>query len=140
MSIIDMASGTRGRILIIDDEADVREVLKIHLESGGYRVIEASDGEEGIKKMREGANLLQVGVIITDLRMPKVNGIGMIEYLRKNAPSKPILVITGYPDPELAISLIKKGVKAYLIKPVEKDVLLEKVKKILASPQEFNYV
>jgi two-component system chemotaxis response regulator CheY len=89
--------------------------------------------------MREGSNLLQVGMIITDLRMPKVDGIEMIEYLRTNAPSKPILVITGYPDPDLAISLIKKGVKAYLVKPVDKEVLLDKVKKILASPQEFNY-
>ena len=139
MSIIDMASGTRGRILIIDDEADVREVLKIHLESGGYRVIEANNGEEGIKKMREGANLLQVGLIITDIRMPKVNGVEAIDYLRTNAPSKPILVLTGYPDTDLAISLLKKGVKEYLVKPIDKKVLLEKVKKVLGSAQEFDY-
>jgi two-component system chemotaxis response regulator CheY len=71
--------------------------------------------------------------------MPKVNGVEAINYLRKNAPSKPILVITGYPDADLAISLLKKGVKEYLVKPIEKKVLLEKVKKILASPQEFDY-
>jgi YesN/AraC family two-component response regulator len=71
--------------------------------------------------------------------MPKVNGVEMIKYLRINAPSKPILVITGYPDPGLATSLLKKGVKAYLVKPIEKKVLLEKVKEILASPQEFDY-
>jgi two-component system chemotaxis response regulator CheY len=139
MTIIDSAAGTRGRILIIDDEEDVRNILKMHLESAGYKVIEAEDGEDGINKMREGANLLQVGLIITDIRMPKVNGVEAINYLRKNAPSKPILVITGYPDADLAISLLKKGVKEYLVKPIEKKVLLEKVKKILASPQEFNY-
>ncbi len=139
MSIIDNAAGTRGRILVIDDEEEIREILKMHLESAGFMVIEASDGEEGINKMREGANLLQVGLIITDIRMPKVNGVETIDYLRKNAPSKPILVITGYPDTELAISLLKKGVKEYLVKPIEKKVLLEKVNKVLSSAQEFDY-
>ncbi len=139
MTIIDNVSGTKGRILIIDDEEEIREVLKMHLEAAGYMVIEAVDGEDGINKMREGANLLQVGLIITDIRMPKVNGVEAIDYLRTNAPSKPILVITGYPDTELAISLLKKGVKEYLVKPVEKKVLLEKVKKILGSAQEFDY-
>jgi two-component system chemotaxis response regulator CheY len=139
MSIIDKASGTKGRILIIEDEADVREVLKDYLESASYMVIEAEDGEDGINKMKEGANLLQVGLIITDIRMPKVNGVEAIDYLKANAPSKPIMVLTGYPDTDLAISLLKKGVKEYLVKPIEKKELLEKVKKILSSPQEFNY-
>jgi two-component system chemotaxis response regulator CheY len=140
MSIIDSAAGTRGRILVIDDEEEIREILKMHLESDGYMVIEATDGEDGIKKMRQGSNLLQVGLIITDIRMPKVNGVEAINYLRTNAPSKPILVLTGYPDTDLAINLLKKGVKEYLVKPVTKKVLLEKVKTILASKQEFNYV
>ena len=47
MSIIDNASSTKGKILVIDDEAEVREVLRLHLESGNYNVVEASDGEEG---------------------------------------------------------------------------------------------
>ena len=140
MSIIDNAAGTRGRILIIDDEEEVRDILKMHLESAGYKVIEANDGEDGIKKMREGANLLQVGLIITDIRMPKINGVEAIDYLRTNSPSKPIMVITGYPDTELAISLLKKGVKEYLVKPVEKNVLLEKVKKVLAQKHEFDNI
>ncbi len=139
MSIIDNAAGTKGRILIIDDEEEIREVLKMHLESAGYMVIEAQDGEDGINKMRGGANLLQVGLIITDIRMPKVNGVETIDYLRTNAPSKPILVLTGYPDTDLAISLLKKGVKEYLVKPIDKKVLLEKVKKVLSSAQEFDY-
>ena len=140
MTILDKAAGTRGRILIIDDEKEVRDILKMHLESAKYMVIEAQDGEEAIKKMREGANLLQVGLIITDIRMPKVNGVEAIDYLKANAPSKPILVITGYPDADLAVSLLNKGVKEYLVKPVEKKVLLEKVKKILAQKHEFDNV
>ncbi len=140
MSLIDQASSTKGKILIIDDEEEVREVLRIQLESVNYNVIEASDGEEGVKMMKLGSNLLQVGMIICDIRMPKVNGIEAIDYLKRNAPSIPIIVLTGYPDSELAVSLMKKGVKDYMVKPIEKEKLLAKVAEILAAPQEFDYV
>jgi two-component system, chemotaxis family, chemotaxis protein CheY len=140
MSFIEDASSTKGKILIIDDEEDVREVLRIHLESANYNVIEAENGEEGITLMKSGANLLQVGLIICDIRMPKVNGVEAIDFLKENAPSIPIMVVTGYPDSELAVSLLKKGVKDYLVKPVEKEKLLAKVKDALSAEQEFDYV
>ena len=140
MSFIEEASSTKGKILVIDDEAEVREVLRLHLESAHYNVIEALDGAEGVKMMKEGSNLLQVGLILCDIRMPKVNGIEAIDYLKKECSSIPIIVITGYPDSDLAVSLMKKGVKDYLVKPVEKEKLLAKVAEVLAAPQEFNYV
>ncbi|MBT3365965.1 MAG: response regulator [Nitrospina sp.] len=140
MSLIDNASSTKGKILIIDDESEVREVLRLHLESANYNVIEATDGEEGVNMMKSGSNLLQVGMIICDIRMPKVNGIEAIDFLKKNAPSIPIIVVTGYPDSDLAVSLLKKGVKDYMVKPIEKAKLLEKVAEVLAAPQDFNYV
>ena len=140
MSLIDSASSTKGKILIIDDESEVREVLRLHLESANYNVIEACDGEEGVNMMKSGSNLLQVGMIICDIRMPKVNGIEAIDYLKQNAPSIPIVVVTGYPDSDLAVSLLKKGVKDYMVKPIEKARLLEKVAEVLAAPQDFDYV
>ena len=140
MSLIDNASSTKGKILIIDDESEVREVLRLHLESANYNVIEATDGEEGVNMMKSGSNLLQVGMIICDIRMPKVNGIEAIDFLKNNAPSIPIIVVTGYPDSDLAVSLLKKGVKDYMVKPIEKAKLLEKVAEVLAAPQDFNYV
>ncbi len=139
MSLLEETSGNKGKILIIDDEEEVRDVLKLHLASGNYNVIEATNGEEGINLMKSGANLVQVGLIICDIRMPKVNGVEAINYIRQNAPSIPILVISGYPDTELAVSLIQKGVRGYLVKPVEKETLLSKVSEILSSPQDFNY-
>ena len=140
MSLIDEASSVKGKILIIDDEAEVREVLRLHLESANYNVIEALDGEEAVNMMKSGSNLLQVGLIICDIRMPKVNGIEAIDYLKQNAPSIPVIVVTGYPDSELAVSLLKKGVKDYMVKPIEKARLLEKVAEVLAAPQDFDYV
>ncbi len=139
MSFINQVASTKGKILIIDDEPEVREVLRIHLESADYNVIEASDGEEGVNLMKSGSNLLQVGMIICDIRMPKVNGIEAIDYLRKHAPSIPIVVVTGYPDSDLAVSLLKKGVQDYMVKPIEKEKLLTKVAEVFAAPQNFNY-
>ena len=137
MSIIDGPTATKSKILIIDDEEDIREVLKIYLESERWDLIEASNGEEAIAKMKEGSNFLQVGLIICDIRMPKINGVETIEYLKREAPSKPILVITGYPDTELAVSLTKKGINGFLVKPVDKDVLINKVEEIMALPHNF---
>ena len=140
MSLIDEASSVKGKILIIDDEAEVREVLRLHLESANYNVMEALDGEEAVNMMKSGSNLLQVGLIICDIRMPKVNGIEAIDYLKQNAPSIPVIVVTGYPDSDLAVSLLKKGVKDYMVKPIEKVKLLAKVEETLAAPQDFDYV
>ena len=140
MSIMDECSSTHGKILIIEDESDIREVLKIQLESASYHVIEATNGEEGIELMKKGSNLLQVELVITDICMPKVNGVEAIDYIKANAPSIPIMVVTGYPDSELAVELLQKGVKDYLVKPVEKEKLLSKVKAILSAKQDFDYV
>ena len=140
MSLINETSSVKGKILIIDDEAEVREVLRLHLESANYNVMEALDGEEAVNMMKSGSNLLQVGLIICDIRMPKVNGIEAIDYLKQNAPSIPVIVVTGYPDSELAVSLLKKGVKDYMVKPIEKVKLLAKVEETLAAPQDFDYV
>ena len=140
MSLMDNCSSTHGKILIIEDDLEIRDILKLQLEQAGHQVIEAGNGEEGIEMMKRGSNLLQVGLIITDIRMPKINGVEAIDYIQKNAPSIPIMVVTGYPDTDLAVNLLQKGVKDYLVKPVEKDTLLKKVTAILSSKQNFDYV
>ena len=62
----------KGKILIIDDEEDVREVVRLHLEKGGFNVIEATDGQEGINILKSDDNLVNVGAILCDIRMPKI--------------------------------------------------------------------
>ena len=70
-----------------------------------------------------------VDTILCDIRMPKINGDEAIVYFRGHFPSVPIVVMTGYPDVELAVSLMRKGVRDYLVKPVSKDELLSVMKK-----------
>jgi len=69
-----------------------------------------------------------VDTILCDLRMPKINGTEAIAYFRKQYPSVPVVVLTGNPNVELAVSLMKQGVQEYLVKPVSKDKLLSVLK------------
>ncbi len=126
----------KGKVLVIDDEEDVREVLKLHLESAGYNILEAENGEDGINILRSEDNMVNVGVVLCDIRMPKVNGAECVDFLRKEAPGVPIVMVTGYPDAEMAISFLNKGVKDYLVKPVEKEKLLGVVGKIIANGKD----
>jgi two-component system chemotaxis response regulator CheY len=129
---------TKGKILIVDDEQDVRDIFQNRLEKAGYNPIMAENGEEAIKVLRSGDNMVNVGLIFCDIRMPKVNGVECIEFLRDQAPGIPIVVVTGYPDTEVAKSLLKKGIKHYLIKPLDKDKMLSMVEEIIFAGKDFS--
>jgi two-component system chemotaxis response regulator CheY len=129
-TITHAAEGYRqGRILVVDDEAQVRKPISIMLAKDGYEVVEAQDGEEAIEALRSGDNPLMVDTVLCDIRMPKINGKEAIAYFRSQFPGVPIVVMTGYPDVELAVSLIRQGVRDYLIKPVTKEELLSVIRK-----------
>jgi len=121
-----------------DDEQDIRDIFKDRLEKGGYNPIMAENGEEAIALLRSGDNMMNVGVILCDIRMPKVNGIECIKFLRQQAPGIPIVVITGYPDSDLANKLIAQGIKEYLVKPVDKEKMMEVINKIVAEGKDFS--
>ena len=130
----------KGKILIVDDEEDVREVIKLHLEQEGYEnLLEAENGEVAIDILRQGDNMVAVALILCDIRMPKVNGVEAIDIFKKEAPGIPVIVVTGYPDAELAAYLMKKGIKDYLVKPVEKKKLVECVNKAVNAGKDFNF-
>ncbi len=129
----------KGKILVVDDEEDVRETIKLQLEAENYNVIEAENGEEAIKVLKSGDNLTNCGLILCDIRMPKVNGIEYIDFLKEQAPGIPVVVITGYPDTEMAVGLLKKGVNDYLVKPVESEKLMKIVNKLVAGGKKLNF-
>ncbi len=129
----------KGKILVVDDEEDVRETFRLQLEAENYNVIEAGDGEEAINILKSGDNLTNCGLILCDIRMPKVNGIEYIDYLKKEAPGIPVVVITGYPDTEMAVALLNKGVDGYLVKPVDSERLMKMVKKLIAKGKNLNF-
>jgi two-component system chemotaxis response regulator CheY len=118
-----------GRVLIVDDEENIRKLVRITLAKAGYDVIEAENGEKGIAAVRTGDNPLMLDVIICDLKMPKVNGMEAIAFFRSQFPSVPVVVLTGHPTVEGASELFKKGIVEYLVKPVDPDKLIAAVGK-----------
>ena len=129
-TIIHSAEGHRqGRVLVVDDEAQVRKPISIMLAKDGYEVVEAQDGGEAIEALQSGDNPLMVDTVLCDIRMPNINGKEAIAYFRSQFPGVPIVVMTGYPDVELAVSLMRQGVRDYLIKPVTKEELLSVIRK-----------
>ena len=127
----------KGKIIVVDDEQDVRDVIRLQLEQKGFNILEAANGQEAIDLLRSGDNMVNVGLILCDIRMPKVNGVECIDFLKREAPGVPVVVVTGYPDSDLAANLLKKGVKHYLVKPVEKEKLLSIVDDIVAAGKDF---
>jgi DNA-binding NtrC family response regulator len=126
-----------GRVLVIDDEAEVRQSVRLILTKAGYDVVDAEDGEKGIKAIRSGDNPLMVDTIICDLVMPKINGTEAITYFRSQFKSVPIIVLTGHPDIEGASDLFKKGVVDYLVKPIKPDKLTAAVAKAVKQHELF---
>ena len=118
-----------GRVLVVDDEADVRKSVRLTLVKAGYDVVEAEDGEKAIQAIRSGDNPLMIDVIVTDIHMPKVNGMEAIAFFRSQFPSVPVIVLTGQPALKGAGDLYKQGVVEYLVKPIEPEKLTAAVHK-----------
>ena len=121
----------KGRVLIVDDEESIRKTLRLTLAKAGYDVVEADDGARGMDVIGADDNPLMVDAVICDIRMPKINGLEAIAYFRQQYPSVPVLVLTGYPDIQLATDLLKQGVADYLVKPVERDKLVAGVERAM---------
>ncbi|MFQ5451513.1 MAG: response regulator [Nitrospinaceae bacterium] len=127
---------TDGKILIVDDEPDNREILKIHLKSMGYPILEAAQGAQAMEFLRSDHFKQEIGLVFCDIRMPECNGIEVLDYFSQEAPWIPMVMLSGYPDRELESSLLKKGAKKFLVKPVEKQNLLNIAEKYFEIKKE----
>ena len=120
-------------ILIIDDEPQIRSMLKLMLERDGYEVAEAPDGIEGIRIYRQNP----ADLIITDLIMPNKDGIGVIIDLKKEFPNVKIIAMSGggLNKPEGYLKGAKKlGAACTLTKPIDRHEMLRAIKNVLKSP------
>ena len=107
-------------ILIIDDERAIRNVLKEILTNEGYKVDEAVDGEEGLKKFTSG----NYDLILCDIKMPKVDGIEFLQQANAINPDVPIIIISGHGNIETAVDAVKKGAYDYISKPPDLNRML----------------
>lgn len=123
----------RGGVLVVDDEAAIRKVVRMVLEKEGYYVADAEDGEEAIRILNEGEHPMVIDIIITDIRMPNINGIEAIKHFQREYPSVSLIVLTGFPDIDLATQLMKQGITDYLVKPVDRKKLHTAVADAIAA-------
>lgn len=105
------------KILIVDDEPSLREVLSIMLKRAGYTVTSASDGEEAIEHLQKDI----FDLVITDLRMPKVDGMEVLKAVKSASPETVVLVITAFATADSAVEAMKHGAYDYLTKPFQVD-------------------
>lgn len=103
----------RPRVLVVDDEESIRELLAKMLAMAEYDVETAPDGRVGIERLRQ----QKYDLLISDLKMPNVDGLALIREARHLAASMPVLIITGYSSEQSAIEAVNLGVTGYLTKP-----------------------
>jgi two-component system nitrogen regulation response regulator NtrX len=109
-----------SNILIIDDEKAIRKTLSEILSYEGYKIEEASDGEEGLKRFRE----KNYDVVLCDIKMPKLDGIEFLDKARESNPDIPVIMISGHGTIETAVEAVKKGAYDYISKPPDLNRLL----------------
>lgn len=109
-----------SNILIIDDEKAIRKTLSEILSYEGYKIEEASDGEEGLKKFKEKT----FDVVLCDIKMPKLDGIEFLDKAREVNPDVPVIMISGHGTIETAVEAVKKGAYDYIAKPPDLNRLL----------------
>jgi DNA-binding response OmpR family regulator len=116
-------------ILVIEDDPDVLQMIIRHLEHLSYGVISARDGMEGLKKLEMGG----YDLVITDIVMPYVSGVGVVTALKEKWPMIPVIAITGYgKEPEAAA--LEKRADVVLAKPVKMAVLREHIDRLFSEP------
>lgn len=121
----------RAKILLVDDEDLVRDELGGLLEDEGYEVLTARDGQEGLDLFRSA----RPDMVITDVRMPRIDGLTLVSVVRNEAPTMPVTVITGHGNEQMAITALRAGVTDFIKKPVRMDDLLQALSRMEASLQ-----
>ena len=111
---------TRRSIFVVDDEEAIRKVLNTHLTKEGYNVIQCSGGSEVFNLLENNSFEL----VISDIRMPEVDGVKILEFIKQRFDTVPVIMLTGLTDITIAVDVMKKGAFDYIMKPVKKEDLL----------------
>ncbi|MBI5538379.1 MAG: sigma-54-dependent Fis family transcriptional regulator [Deltaproteobacteria bacterium] len=107
----------RPHVLLIDDDASLREVMSFHLQEEGYEPDVAPDGEQGLKRFDPAIH----PVVVTDLKMPRVSGMDVLRGIKRRSPDTLVIVITAFGDLSTAIDAMKAGAFDFLPKPCDRD-------------------
>jgi two-component system response regulator AtoC len=121
----------KKQVLIVDDEPNLRKILSAQLTRDGYDVMIAEDGEQGLSMLREH----HIDMVITDLKMPKVDGMTLLKEALREDPDLPVVMITAHGTVDTAVEALKSGAFDYLTKPFDKDEVRQIVAKALKTKE-----
>ncbi len=117
-----------AKILIVDDEKTIRESLKVILEDEGYSANIAGDGAKALEEIKNN----NYDIVISDIKMPNIDGMELLEKASEISPNTFFIIMTAYASVQTAIDALRKGAYDYLIKPVEFEDLIIRIKRLLA--------
>jgi PAS domain S-box-containing protein len=123
------AKGGDETLLLVEDEAALRDMLCSNLKAKGYSVYVASDGKEAVQLYREHGHT--ISLVISDIGLPKLDGTKVFAELQKMNPAVKVLVSSGYIDPDVRLSFLKSGAAGFLSKPYVPAEVMKKVREIL---------
>jgi DNA-binding NtrC family response regulator len=121
-----------ARILVVDDDENIRKVLKTILEDEGYTVDEAENAKKAIEKSRKKV----YNLALIDIRLPDMEGIELLTKMKDTVPKMRKIIITGYPTLQNAIEAVNRGADAYILKPFDMEKVLATIKEQLRKYEE----
>jgi DNA-binding NtrC family response regulator len=124
--------GETARILIVDDDENIRKALATILEEEGYQVDSAENAKQAIEKTNK--NFYNLALI--DIRLPDMEGIELLTKMRDTTPKMRKVIITGYPTLQNAIEAVNKGADAYIVKPFDIDEILKTIREQLKKQED----
>lgn len=120
------------RVIVVDDSKSIRQAVSLVLLEAGYQVVEAADGEEGLKKIRA---FLDTALVVCDINMPNMDGITMVETLHKEGltATMPVVMLTTEAEASLVSRAKAAGAKGWIIKPFKPELFLMTVRKLAGA-------
>ncbi|MGA0162981.1 MAG: sigma-54-dependent transcriptional regulator [Bdellovibrionota bacterium] len=121
-----------AKILIVDDEESVRRIISIQLKRLGHEAFEAPDGPEALEVLKNQS----ISTVVTDLKMPKMDGLELLQRLRKSHPEIPVIMMTAHGTIDTAVEAMKRGAFDYVTKPFNQADFLETIERAIRSADE----
>lgn len=123
-----MTENGKWKVLLVDDDRLSREAMADWLESEGFDVFAVADGHAALQHIHDG-----VAVIVTDMKMPRTNGMDLLRLAKEEAPHAAVILVTAFGTVETAVAALKEGAFDYLTKPVKPDDLTNKIRQAIAQ-------
>lgn len=121
-----------GHILIIDDEASLRQTMARILQRGGYEVTTAANAKEGLALVSEHP----FDLLYLDIRMPDMNGLELLKIIHEKFPDLPVILFTAQPDLNSAVEALRRGATDYLLKPLKPQTVIDRTRATLVSKEK----